>query len=151
MSGISSISSTSALWSTTSKTTSTSSVQDTFSQMVENLQSGAPATGYGDNGSSSSDDDTVTMTKVLSDGSVLITVMQDGKIISQTKTRAAKPQDQPEVTNMTTVDKGTVAYTAGANTVSLASSQQSSLLQNLDKFNDTSTSITSGSLFTSAV
>ena len=90
MSGISSISSTSALWSTTSKTTSTSSVQDTFSQMVENLQSGAPATGYGDNGSSSSDDDTVTMTKVLSDGSVLITVMQDGKIISQTKTRAAK-------------------------------------------------------------
>lgn len=150
MSGISSISSTSALWSTTSKTTSTSSVQDTFSQMVENLQSGAPATGYGDNGSSS-DDDTVTMTKVLSDGSVLITVMQDGKIISQTKTRAAKPQDQPEVTNMTTVDKGTVAHTAGANTVSLASSQQSSLLQNLDKFNDTSTSITSGSLFTSAV
>ena len=137
MSGISSISSTSALWSTTSKTTSTSSVQDTFSQMVENLQSGAPATGYGDNGSSSSDDDTVTMTKVLSDGSVLITVMQDGKIISQT--------------NMTTVDKGTVAHTAGANTVSLASSQQSSLLQNLDKFNDTSTSITSGSLFTSAV
>ena len=80
-----------------------------------------------------------------------VAVMQDGKIISQTKTRAAKPQDQPEVTNMTTVDKGTVAHTAGANTVSLASSQQSSLLQNLDKFNDTSTSITSGSLFTSAV
>ena len=85
MSGVSAISGTQSLWSTTGTTTSTSSVTDVFSQMVSNLQSGAPATGYGENGSSS-DEDTVTMTKVLSDGSVLITVLQDGKVISETKT-----------------------------------------------------------------
>ena len=146
MSGISSISSTSALWSTTSKTTSTSSVQDTFSQMVENLQSGAPATGYGDNGSSS-DDDTVTMTKVLSDGSVLITVMQDGKIISETRTHPAKVEDDPSKLSITATTQTTGASALGVS----GSSTANSLQQTLDKFNDTSTSILAGSLFTSEV
>jgi len=118
--------------------------------MVSNLQSGAPATGYGENGSSS-DEDTVTMTKVLSDGSVLITVLQDGKVISETKTHAAKPEADPSVMGTTTVDMGKAAHAAGANTVDLASSLQSSLQQTVDKFNDTSTSILAGSLFTSEV
>ena len=42
-------------------------------------------------------------------------------------------------------------HAAGANTVDLASSLQSSLQQTVDKFNDTSTSILAGSLFTSEV
>lgn len=154
MSGVSAISSTASLWSTTStasKTKSSSSVEDAYSQILSNLQSGAPAGGSGD----SSDEDTVTMTQVLSDGSVLITVMQDGKVLSQTKTRAANLDDDATVIGTTTVTTGKAAHATGVDTANaseyLAAGQQSSLVQTVDKFNDTSTSILSGSLFASEV
>ena len=143
MSGVSAISGTSALWNTTSTTNSSSSIEDTYSQIVSNLQSGGTSSGSGDSDS----DDTVTTTRILSDGSVLITVMQDGKIVSETRTHPAKVEDDPSKLSITATTQTTGASALGVS----GSSTANSLQQTLDKFNDTSTSILAGSLFTSEV
>ena len=143
MSGVSAISGTSALWTTTSTTNSSSSIEDTYSQIVSNLQSGGTSSGSGDSDS----DDTVTTTRILSDGSVLITVMQDGKIVSETRTHPAKVEDDPSKLSITATTQTTGASALGVS----GSSTANSLQQTLDKFNDTSTSILAGSLFTSEV
>ena len=127
MSSISSISGTSTCWDVT-KTSSSTSTTDAFSQIVNNLQSGKAATDSG----SSSDDETTTITRVLSDGSVLITVMKDGEIVSETKTRSSRPDEQ-----------------AMALDASQDPTKANGTALTLDKFNDTSTSITAGSLFSS--
>ena len=115
----------------TNKTTATSSAANDFSKIVNNLSKGKPANASDDADNS---DGTVTITKVLSDGSVLITVMKGSEIISETKTRSANPQKNP-----TPVDN--------SNATGLAASQSAVL----DKFNDTSTSITAGSLFSADI
>ena len=125
MSSISSISGASSLWSVTS-TSSSSSTTDAFSQAVSNLQSGKAANDSG----SSSDEETTTITKVLSDGSVLVTVVKDGQIVSETKTRSSNPDEQA-----TSLDPSKDPMKANG------------MALTMDKFNDTSTSITAGSLF----
>jgi len=120
-----------ALWGTTKTASTSSTAASDFSKMVNNLSKGKPANASDDADSS---DGTVTITKVLSDGSVLITVMKGSEIISETKTRSASPQKNP-----TPVDN--------SNATGLAASQSAVL----DKFNDTSTSMTAGSLFSADI
>jgi len=129
MSGISSINGTSSLWSSVSTSTSaSSSTSDALSQIVSNLQSGGSGSG-----SDSSDEDTVTTTRVLSDGSVLVTVMKDGKIVSETKTRSSNSDEQAMALDPTKDPTKAAASVT------------------MDKFNDTSSSIMTGSLFSSDV
>lgn len=91
MSGIDAIDS-SSTWAAVTGTQSTSKKKndtaDTFSKILENLRSGAPAGGT----SSDNDDKTVTTTKVMSDGSVIITVTKGDQIISQQKTHGSGAQ-----------------------------------------------------------
>lgn len=69
----------------------------TFSQMLSNLKSGKPADFDADKTQK-----TQTMIQILSDGSTLVTVYDaDGKVISQTKTRAANPDPNAHVINTT--------------------------------------------------
>ena len=81
-----------------------SDTSEMFSQILEKMKKGeSPSLGAGsDNGS---DEDTVTVTRILSDGSTIITTMKDGKIVSQTKTHAAVQQESPKLLD-TVVEKG---------------------------------------------
>ena len=71
------------------------STDDEFSNLLEKMKMGNVSGGSGGSGSSD-DTKTRTVTEVLSDGSVLITVWE-GKIVSQTKTHAADAQENPSV------------------------------------------------------
>ena len=84
--------------------------QDEFSSLLEQMKTGAPKGGTG----GKSDAQTRTVTEVLSDGSVLITVWEGNKIVSQTKTHAEEPQQHPTVLSSRTETNGTTAAnTAG--------------------------------------
>ena len=73
-----------------------------FSEILDKMKKGqSPSLGSDD----SKDEDTVTVTRILSDGSTIITTMKDGKIVSQSKTHAAVEQDDPKLVD-TTVEKG---------------------------------------------
>jgi hypothetical protein len=146
MSSVDAINSTATSWGVTgakSTSKSTSSASDDFAKIVNNLKSGKAA-------NSSNDDDnkdTVTITKVLSDGSVLITVMKGDQIVSETKTSSAKPDEKAKVLSETKsgdMDSDTKA-------AALDPTKTGMLAQTLDKFNATSTSITEGSLFSADI
>ena len=86
-------------------------MEDEFSALLEQMKTGAPA---GSGGRDHSDTQTRTVTEVLSDGSVLITVWEGNKIVSQTKTHAEEPQQHPTVLSSRTETNGTTAAnTAG--------------------------------------
>ena len=72
------------------------STDDEFSKLLEKMKTGNVSGGSGDSGSSD-DTKTRTVTEVLSDGSVLVTVWEGNKIVSQTKTHAADAQENPTV------------------------------------------------------
>ena len=85
-----------AVYPTTAAKNDTSA-SDEFSALLEQMKTGAPAGAGGGSDSSDSNTQTRTVTEVLSDGSVLITVWEGNKIVSQTKTHAANPQENPTV------------------------------------------------------
>ena len=64
-----------------------------FSTMLRQLETGG---GISDTGESSGED-TTTVIQVMSDGSVLITVYEGDKLVSQTKTHAAHPEENPTI------------------------------------------------------
>ncbi|MBO6203003.1 MAG: hypothetical protein J6O13_05680 [Selenomonas sp.] len=64
-----------------------------FSTMLRQLETGGGITDTGE----SSGEDTTTVIRVMSDGSVLITVYEGDKLISQTKTHAAHPEENPTI------------------------------------------------------
>ena len=64
-----------------------------FSTMLRQLETGGGITDTGEN----SGEDTTTVIQVMSDGSVLITVYEGDKLISQTKTHAAHPDKTPTI------------------------------------------------------
>lgn len=67
----------------------------TFSKVVENLKRGRPVD-YDEEAMKGQK--TQTMTQILSDGSTLITVFdENGKVISQSKTAAVRPDSSPQV------------------------------------------------------
>ena len=78
--------------------------EDEFSALLEQMKTGAPA---GTGSRDSSDTQTRTVTEVLSDGSVLITVWEGTKIVSQTRTHAEHPQENPTVLSTRTDVSGT--------------------------------------------
>ena len=131
-------------WSTSKTTAVQSSASDEFSQMVANLQKGAQATGNGSSDSSEDSEEITTLTRVMSDGSVLITVMQGDEIISQTKTKAAKSDENASLLDATAdVSQGSGHHAGAANSAGTANAQ---MQQKMDEFNDSSASIMSGSL-----
>ena len=60
-----------------------------FSTMLRQLETGGGITDTGE----SRGEDTTTVIRVMSDGSVLITVYEGDKLVSQTKTHAAHPEE----------------------------------------------------------
>lgn len=64
-----------------------------FSTMLRQLETGGGITDTGE----SSGEDTTTVIRVMSDGSVLITVYEGDKLVSQTKTHAAHPEENPTI------------------------------------------------------
>lgn len=83
-----------AVWAVNAITPTKSATDagDDFEKILEQMKTGKPA-GGGDK----SDAQTRTVTEVLSDGSVLITVWEGTKIVSQTKTHATEEQAAPAV------------------------------------------------------
>lgn len=81
-----------------------SDTSEMFSQILEKMKKGeSPSLGAGSD--DASDEDTVTVTRILSDGSTVITTMRDGKIVSQTKIHAAVQEESPKLLD-TVVEKG---------------------------------------------
>lgn len=82
--------------------TGSHAAEDSFSAMLANMRAGKP-TGGGD---SSDDSRQTTVTQVLSDGSVLVTVYEGNRVISETKTRSADPELTPAVLSTRTETSG---------------------------------------------
>ena len=105
MSEIQSINGISTSYATRTSSASSTKDSDTkvfFAAILEQLKTGA---GSGSGASEDSSEETVTVTQVMSDGSVLITVYQGDEIISQTKTKSASPEENPTVMS-TNVERG---------------------------------------------
>lgn len=71
----------------------TEAAKDTFAKMLRQLETGG---GISDTGESNGED-TTTVTQIMSDGSVLVTVYAGNRIVSQSKTHAANPQENPAI------------------------------------------------------
>ena len=71
----------------------TTAAKGQFSTMLRQLETGGGITDTG----KSSGEDTTTVIRVMSDGSVLITVYEGDKLVSQTKTHAAHPEENPTI------------------------------------------------------
>ena len=71
----------------------TTAAKGQFSTMLRQLETGGGITDTGEN----SGEDTTTVIQVMSDGSVLITVYEGDKLVSQTKTHAAHPEEPPTI------------------------------------------------------
>lgn len=66
-----------------------------FSTLLDKMKKGqSPSLSSNDGGDP---EKTVTVTRILSDGSTLITVMREGKIVSQSKTHAVRQEDSPKL------------------------------------------------------
>ena len=64
-----------------------------FSTMLRQLETGGPITDTGEKPG----EDTTTVTRVMSDGSVLVTVYEKDKIVAQTKTHSPHPEEIPNI------------------------------------------------------
>ena len=71
----------------------TTAAKGQFCTMLRQLETGGGITDTGE----SSGEDTTTVIQVMSDGSVLITVYEGDKLVSQTKTHAAHPEENPTI------------------------------------------------------
>lgn len=66
-----------------------------FSVLLDKMKKGqSPSLNSEDGGDPKK---TVTVTRILSDGSTLTTVMREGKIVSQTKTHAVRQEESPKL------------------------------------------------------
>ena len=64
-----------------------------FSTMLHQMETGGPITDTGEKPG----EDTTTVTQVMSDGSVLVTVYEKDKIIAQTKPHSPHPEEIPTI------------------------------------------------------
>lgn len=130
MSSIDAISTSS--WNTvlngTSATDKDTDTKADFSAMLSDLKSGGGA----GKKSSDSDEETATVTQLMSDGSVLVTVYQGDEIISQTKTRAANAEENPHVLSTTFEKSGGTADSQANSAIagSAAALMLNALMQN---------------------
>ena len=86
--------------------------EDSFSALLKNMRAGKPA-GSGEE----KDTQTTTVTQVLSDGSVLVTVYEGNRIVSETKTRSAHPEQTPAVLSTRTETNGMAQMAQAASTL----------------------------------
>lgn len=86
--------------------------EDSFSALLKNMRAGKPA-GSGEE----KDTQTTTVTQVLSDGSVLVTVYEGNRIISETKMRSANPEQTPAVLSTRTETSGMAQMAQAASTL----------------------------------
>lgn len=86
--------------------------EDSFSALLKNMRAGKPA-GSGEE----KDTQTTTVTQVLSDGSVLVTVYEGNRIISETKPRSANPEQTPAVLSTRTETSGMAQMAQAASTL----------------------------------
>ncbi|MDD6134687.1 MAG: hypothetical protein PUB49_08380 [Selenomonadaceae bacterium] len=107
-----------------SKRDKTPVAKTTFSHMLRQLETGGGIrdTGEGDNG-----EETTTVTQVMSDGSVLVTIYAGDRIVSQSKTHAAHPEENPTILS-TQVEKSGQAIPAEAE--KMASAETAALMMN---------------------
>ncbi len=107
-----------------SKRDKTPVAKTTFSHMLRQLETGGGIrdTGEGDNG-----EETTTVTQVMSDGSVLVTIYAGDRIVSQSKTHAAHPEESPTILS-TQVEKSGQAIPAEAE--KMASAETAALMMN---------------------
>lgn len=82
-------------------TDKTPAAKSAFAKMLRQLETGG---GVREDGAGDSGEETTTITQVMSDGSVLITVYEGDRIVSQSKTHAAHSEDNPTILS-TQVDK----------------------------------------------
>ena len=120
MSEIQSISGSYATRTSFASSTKYSDTKVSFSAILKQLKTGA---GPGSGASKDSSEETVTITQVMSDGSVLITVYQGDKIISQTKTKSASPEENPTIMS-TNVERGLPFQSDSASTNIVSSSAE---------------------------
>lgn len=85
--------------------------EDSFSALLKNMRAGKPA------GSGEEKDTQTTVTQVLSDGSVLVTVYEGNRIVSETKTRSANPEQTPAVLSTRTETSGMAQMAQAASTL----------------------------------
>ena len=71
----------------------TLAAKEKFSTMLRQLETGGAITDTGEK----SGENTTTVIRVMSDGSVLVTVYEKDKIISQTKTHSPHPEKIPTI------------------------------------------------------
>lgn len=86
--------------------------EDSFSALLKNMRAGKPA-----RSGEEKDTQTTTVTQVLSDGSVLVTVYEGNRIISETKTRSANPEQTPAVLSTRTETSGMAQMAQAASTL----------------------------------
>lgn len=86
--------------------------EDSFSALLKNMRAGKPA-GSGEE----KDTQTTTVTQLLSDGSVLVTVYEGNRIVSETKTRSANPEQTPAVLSTRTETSGMAQMAQAASTL----------------------------------
>lgn len=86
--------------------------EDSFSALLANMRAGKPA-----RSGEEKDAQTTTVTQVLSDGSVIITVYEGNHIISETKTRSANPEQTPAVLSTRTETSGMAQMAQAASTL----------------------------------
>ena len=86
--------------------------EDSFSALLKNMRAGKPA-GSGEE----KDTQTTTVTQVLSDGSVLVTVYEGNRIVSETKTCSANPEQTPAVLSTRTETSGMAQMAQAASTL----------------------------------
>ena len=128
MSEIQSISGVSKSYATGTSSASSTKYSDTkvsFSAILKQLKTGA---GPGSGASKDSSEETVTITQVMSDGSVLITVYQGDKIISQTKTKSASPEENPTI--MSTNVERYLPFQSDSASTNIVSSSAATLMLN---------------------
>ena len=118
----------SSLWDNT-QTSASSSAAKQLSETVAQMK-----TGGGPTNSSSDDEETTTLQRMQPDGSIIVITMKGEEVVSETKIRSPQSIHEPLMA------EGPLAnQEAGA---------QAALI---DRFNDTSTSITAGALFTQGI
>ena len=70
--------------------------KDAFSAILRQMETGGGAP-RGENSSDKNEEETTTVTKVMADGSVLVTVYRGTEIISENKTKATTAEKDPTV------------------------------------------------------
>ena len=83
----------------------TEAAQDAFSAILRQMETGGGAP-RGENSGDRNDEETTTVTKVMADGSVHVTVYRGTEIISENKTKATTSEKDPTVIGTRTERRG---------------------------------------------